>query len=162
GSQNGVEYLVMELLEGETLATRLKRGPLSVSEVLKIGAEVADALASAHRLGLVHRGLKPGNIMLAKTGAMLMDFGLTKPASLNREVSSGLQFSGETLTAMRSPGTPITIAGSIVGTIQYMSPEQLDGKEADARSDIFALGAVLYEMATGKRAFDGKSQLSVV
>jgi Tol biopolymer transport system component len=162
GSQNGVEYLVMELLEGETLAARLKRGPLPVSEVLKIGVEVADALASAHRLGLVHRDLKPGNIMLTKTGAKLMDFGLAKPASLDGEGSSGLQVSGETLTAMRSPGTPITIAGSIVGTIQYMSPEQLEGKETDARSDIFALGAVLYEMATGKRAFDGKSQLSVV
>jgi len=163
GSQNGVEYLVMELLEGETLAARLKRGSLPVSEVLKIGVEVAAALASAHRLGLVHRDLKPGNIMLTKTGAKLMDFGLAKPAALNGEGSGGLQVSGETLTSMqRSPGTPITIAGSIVGTIQYMSPEQLEGKEADARSDIFALGAVLYEMATGKRAFDGKTQLSVV
>jgi Tol biopolymer transport system component len=162
GSQNGVAYLVMELLQGETLAERLKRGALPLSDVLKTGIEVADALTSAHRLGLVHRDLKPANIMLTKTGAKLMDFGLAKPASLGGGSSSAWQVSGETLTAMRSPGTPITRAGSIVGTIQYMSPEQLEGKEEDARSDIFALGAVLYEMATGKRAFDGRTQLSVV
>lgn len=164
GSQSGTDFLVMELLEGETLAGRLRKGALPCHEVLKIGMEVADALASAHRLGLVHRDLKPSNIMLTKTGAKLMDFGLAKPAGVNPgPAPQNATISGETLTAMRhSPGTPITMAGSIVGTIQYMSPEQLEGKEADARSDIFALGAVLYEMATGKRAFEGKSYLSVV
>ena len=164
GSQSGTDYLVMELLEGETLATRLKKGPLTASEVLRIGTEIADALASAHRLGLVHRDLKPSNIMLTKTGAKLMDFGLAKPAVAGpANAPQEAALSGDTLTAMQqSPGTPITIAGSILGTIQYMSPEQLEGQEADARSDIFALGAVLYEMATGKRAFEGKTHLSVV
>src|SRR6516164_11464156 len=152
GHHDGTDYLVMEFLEGETLADRLQRGRVPLDQVLKIGAEIAGALDKAHAQGIVHRDLKPGNIMLTKTGAKLMDFGLAKPAALNGEGSGGLQVSGETLTSMqRSPGTPITIAGSIVGTIQYMSPEQLEGKEADARSDIFALGAVLYEMATGKR-----------
>src|SRR5579862_1070747 len=164
GSQSGTDYLVMELLEGETLAARVKKGPLAASEVLRIGTEITDALASAHRLGLVHRDLKPSNIMLTKTGAKLMDFGLAKPAVAGPAAAPQVaELSGDTLTAMQqSPGTPITIAGSIVGTIQYMSPEQLEGKEADARSDIFALGAVLYEMATGKRAFEGKTHLSVV
>jgi eukaryotic-like serine/threonine-protein kinase len=164
GSQSGTDYLVMELLEGETLATRLKKGPLTASEVLRIGTEIADALASAHRLGLVHRDLKPSNVMLTKTGAKLMDFGLAKPAVAGPAVAPPeAVLSGDTLTAMQqSPGISITIAGSIVGTIQYMSPEQLEGKEADARSDIFALGEVLYEMATGKRAFEGKTHLSVV
>ena len=164
GSQSGTDFLVMELLEGETLAARLCKGALPCSDVLIIGTEIADALACAHRLGLVHRDLKPSNIMLTKSGAKLMDFGLAKPAMT---AVSGLShkntptISGETLTTMHSPGSPITTAGAIVGTIQYMSPEQLDGKEADARSDLFALGAVLYEMATGRRAFEGKSYMSV-
>src|SRR5579863_1075424 len=164
GSQSGTDYLVMERLEGETLAARVKKGPLATSEEVRIGTEITDALASAHRLGLVHRDLKPSNIMLTKMGAKLMDFGLAKPAVAGPAAAPQVaELSGDTLTAMQqSPGTPITIAGSIVGTIQYMSPEQLEGKEADARSDIFALGAVLYEMATGKRAFTGKSQLSVM
>jgi Tol biopolymer transport system component len=162
GSQDGVDYLVMECLEGQTLAARLQKGPLPSSEALKIGIEVANALASAHRFGLVHRDLKPSNIMLTKAGAKLMDFGLAKPSVLNPvAVTSGPLFSGATLTTMQSPGSPITGVGAIVGTIQYMSPEQLEGKEADARSDIFALGTVLYEMTTGRRAFEGKSYLSV-
>ncbi len=164
GSQSGTDFLVMELLEGETLAARLRKGALPCSEVLKIGTEIADALASAHRLGLVHRDLKPSNIMLTKTGAKLMDFGLAKPAGVNPVPGSGTPSaapSAETLTTMHSPRSPITTAGAIVGTIQYMSPEQLDGKEADARSDLFAFGAVLYEMATGRRAFEGKSYMSV-
>src|SRR5260370_2993463 len=144
GSQDGVDYLVMECLEGQTLAARLKKGPLPFSEVLKISIEISNALASAHHLGLVHRDLKPSNIMLTKAGAKLMDFGLAKPCVLNTVAgTSGALFWGETLTSAHSLGSPITGVGAIVGTIQYMSPEQLEGKEADARSDIFALGAVL-------------------
>ncbi len=162
GQQNGTDFLVMEFLDGETLAERLRRGPLPLQELLKIGMEVAQALAVAHRAGMVHRDLKPGNIMLTKAGAKLMDFGLAKPVALGAPGSG----SAPLLSAARTmsgatPVSPLTMAGSIVGTIQYMSPEQIEGKEADARSDIFALGAVLYEMATGKRAFEGKSQISV-
>src|SRR5215472_15236421 len=164
GSQCGTDFLVMELLEGETLATRISKGTLTSTEVLKIGMEIADALASAHRLGLVHRDLKPSNIMLTKAGAKLMDFGLAKPAvnPVSNSGGSASAISGETLTTMHSPGSPITTAGAIVGTIQYMSPEQLEGREADARSDLFAFGAVLYEMATGQRAFRGSSQASLI
>lgn len=162
GSQSGTKFLVMEFLEGETLAARLQKGPLPLSELLRVGTEITDALTKAHRLGLVHRDLKPGNIMLTKNGAKLMDFGLAKPAALGAVAGAGvLPFSGETAVTLQNPSSPITGVGAIVGTIQYMSPEQIEGKEADARSDIFALGAVLYEMATGRRAFDGKSQLSV-
>src|SRR5580658_6457207 len=162
GSQDGTDYLVMEFLDGETLADRLRRGALPFPELLKIGIEVAEALEIAHRAGIVHRDLKPGNIMLTKAGTKLMDFGLAKPTSLGAAGSG----SAPLLSAARTmsgatPVSPLTAAGSIVGTIQYMSPEQIEGKEADARSDIFALGAVLYEMVTGKRAFEGKSQISV-
>jgi serine/threonine protein kinase len=162
GSQDGTEFLVMEFLDGETLADRLRRGALPFTELLKIGIEVAEALEIAHRAGIVHRDLKPGNIMLTKSGTKLMDFGLAKPASLGAAGSG----SAPLLSAARTmsgptPVSPLTTAGSIVGTIQYMSPEQIEGKEADARSDIFAFGAVLYEMAMGKRAFEGKSQISV-
>jgi Tol biopolymer transport system component len=162
GSQDGTDYLVMELLEGETVAERLRRGSVPLNEVLKIGAEVANALEFAHRAGIVHRDLKPANIMLTKSGAKLMDFGLAKPVGISAPASGAApSFTAvATLTGL-SPASPLTTAGSIVGTIQYMSPEQIEGKEADARSDIFALGAVLYEMATGKRAFEGKSQISV-
>jgi serine/threonine protein kinase len=143
----------MECLEGETLAKRLEKGPLPLEQVLKFGAQIADALDKAHRSGVVHRDLKPGNIMLTPTGAKLLDFGLAKPAF----VSAG----GATLTASLTQSTPVTREGTVVGTFQYMSPEQVEGKELDGRSDIFSLGAVLYEMVTGKRAFEGKSQLSV-
>ena len=154
GSQAGVEFLVMELLEGETLASRLQKGPLPLQDLLKIGVQIADALAKAHRLGITHRDLKPANIMLTKSGAKLMDFGLAKPSTVGAVIPAS---SSDAMTAtLQSPATPITI-GMVVGTIQYMSPEQIEGKEADARSDVFALGAVLYEMATGRRAFDGKS-----
>jgi eukaryotic-like serine/threonine-protein kinase len=153
GSQDGVDYLVMECVEGETLAKRLEKGPLPLEQVLKYGALIADALDKAHRSGVVHRDLKPGNIMLTPTGAKLLDFGLAKPAAPLTSVA--------TLTAAVTQSSPMTEQGAIVGTFQYMSPEQVEGRELDGRSDIFSLGAVLYEMLTGQRAFQGKSQLSV-
>jgi len=152
GSQDGVDYLVMECVEGETLAQRLEKGPLPLEQVLKYAPQIADALDKAHRAGIVHRDLKPGNIMLTAAGAKLLDFGLAKAAAPF--------VSGATLTAA-VPSTPVTQEGTIVGTFQYMSPEQVEGKELDGRSDIFSLGAVLYEMLTGQKAFQGKSQLSV-
>jgi eukaryotic-like serine/threonine-protein kinase len=158
------EYLVMEYLEGETVAERLKRGKLPLADLLKIGMQIAGALDKAHRQGVVHRDLKPANIMLTKGGAKLMDFGLAKPVASNVACGAGpapLLSAAVTATGGASSGSPITQAGVMVGTIHYMSPEQIEGKEADARSDIFALGATLYEMATGVRAFEGKSQLSV-
>jgi serine/threonine protein kinase len=159
GHQDGVDFLVMEHLEGETLAIRLLRGALPSEQVLKIGMEVADALDKAHRQGVVHRDLKPGNIMLTKSGAKLLDFGLAKPTSAH--VDAGMPSAAVTAPSAGGPGAPLTDKGVVVGTFQYMSPEQVEGKEADARSDIFALGTVLYEMATGKRAFAGKSRISV-
>src|SRR5277367_4332114 len=153
GSQDGISYLVMECVEGETLAKRLEKGPLPLEQVLKYGAQIGDALDKAHRSGIVHRDLKPGNIMLTPTGAKLLDFGLAKPAVPLASLA--------TLTATAAKQSPATQEGTIVGTFQYMSPEQVEGKELDGRSDIFSLGAMLYEMLTGQRAFDGKSQLSV-
>jgi eukaryotic-like serine/threonine-protein kinase len=169
GSQSGTDYLVMEFLEGETLAERLRKGAMPLNEILKVGIAVAEALAVAHRSGIVHRDLKPGNIMLTSGGAKLMDFGLAKPLGMQTGSGSGAAGSGTappSFTAAAtmsgpSPLTPLTTAGSIIGTIQYMSPEQIEGKEADERSDIFAFGAVLYEMAAGKRPFAGKSQISL-
>src|SRR5467141_3570860 len=153
GHQDGIDYLVMECVEGETLAKRLEKGALPLEQVLKIGAQIADALDKAHRSGVVHRDLKPGNVMLTTTGAKLLDFGLAKPAVPPAGVA--------TLTGAVTQSSPMTGQGTIVGTFQYMSPEQVEGKELDGRSDIFSLGAVLHEMVTGKRAFEGKSQLSV-
>src|SRR5713226_820356 len=153
GSQAGIDYLIMECVEGETLAKRLEKGPLPFDQVLKYGAQIADALDKAHRSGVIHRDLKPGNIMLTPSGAKLLDFGLAKPAAPLTSVA--------TLTAAATQSSPMTEQGAIVGTFQYMSPEQIEGKELDGRSDIFSLGAVLYEMLTGQRAFQGKSQLSV-
>jgi eukaryotic-like serine/threonine-protein kinase len=153
GSQEGVDYLVMECMEGETLAKRLEKGPLPLEQTLKYGAQIADALDKAHRSGVVHRDLKPSNIMVTLPGAKLLDFGLAKPAiSLD---------SLATVTATAAKPSPATEQGTIVGTFQYMSPEQVEGKELDGRSDIFSLGAVLYEMLTEQLAFAGKSQLSV-
>src|SRR5438270_5076983 len=152
GHQNGVDFIVMELVEGETLADRLMKCPLPTDQTLRIAAQVADALAKAHKLGFVHRDLKPANNMLTKTGAKLMDFGLAKqtgPAPL-----------AAALTEMTLEKAKLTGEGTIVGTFQYMAPEQLEGNEADARTDIFALGEVIYEMATGRPAFAGKSRAS--
>ena len=152
------EYLVMEYLDGETLADRLSRGPLPAEQLIRGGIEIADALDKAHRLGIVHRDLKPGNVMLTKSGVKLLDFGLAKfqPASTN--AMSGVSRLATAAQASR----PLTERGTVLGTFQYMAPEQLEGKDADARSDIFAFGAVLYEMATGHKAFEGKSQASLI
>ncbi len=153
GSDGETDYLVMELIEGETLAARLAKGALPSSEVVRIGAQIASALDRAHRAGVMHRDLKPGNVMLTKSGAKLMDFGLAR--------NTGLARAGD-VTASPTVADPLTTEGTLIGTFQYMSPEQLEGKEADARSDLWALGCVLYEMATGKRPFDGKSQASLI
>ncbi len=154
GHQDGTDYLVMEYLEGETLAHRLAKGPLLLEQMLQYATEIADALDKAHRKGITHRDLKPGNIMMTKSGTKLLDFGLAK------------------LTQGEKPATPytelptqkdaITAEGTILGTLQYMAPEQVEGREADARTDIFAFGLVVYEMATGKKAFEGKSQASLI
>ena len=159
GHQDGIDFLVMEYLEGETLAERLRKGALPLDQVLKYGVEICEGLEKAHRSGVVHRDLKPGNIMLTKTGAKLMDFGLAKASAITTSGSS----SSLTVTLSTPVAShPLTAQGAVVGTFQYMSPEQVEGKEADARSDIFALGAVLYEMATGKRAFEGKTAASAM
>lgn len=156
GQEGEIDYLVMELVEGETLASRISRGALPTPEVLRIGANIADALDRAHRAGVVHRDLKPGNIMLTKGGAKLMDFGLARE----------FKPTGDPHTTVTDPGVAsaesITRNGMLVGTIPYMAPEQLEGKRADARSDIWALGCVLYEMATGKRAFEGSTSVGVI
>ncbi len=164
GSHNGADFLVMEFLEGETLAERLRKGSIPLPEIYRIGIAIAEALAAAHARGIVHRDLKPGNIMLTQGGAKLMDFGLAKPLGLQNTISgSGAapSFTAAATLSGPSPLSPLTTAGTIIGTIQYMAPEQIEGREADARSDIFAFGAVLYEMAAGKRPFEGKSQLSL-
>src|SRR6266852_2896659 len=153
GQQDGIEYLVMEFLQGETLAHRLKKGPLPPDQVLQYAVQITDALDTAHRHGVIHRDLKPGNIMLTKTGAKLLDFGLAKVRAA--EAAAGV-------TALPTQTTPLTGEGTILGTLQYMAPEQLEGAEADSRSDIFALGAMIYEMATGRKAFAGKSQASLI
>ena len=164
GSQNGTDFLVMEFLEGETLADRLGKGAMPLGDVLQIGTAVAEALAFAHRQGIVHRDLKPSNIMLTPGGAKLMDFGLAKPLipqTAGVPAESAPSFTAAPTMSGPSPLSPLTMAGTVLGTIQYMSPEQIEGKPADARSDLFALGAVLYEMITGTRPFPGKSQISV-
>ncbi len=153
GQQDGVDFIVMEFLEGESLAERLQKGPLPVAQVLEYGRQIASALDKAHRHGVTHRDLKPGNIMLTKSGAKLLDFGLAK--------ADPALATGATLTDMTPRATPMTLHGAVIGTVPYMSPEKVEGNEVDARSDIFSLGAVLYEMVTGKRAFQGKSEFSV-
>ncbi|MEO5618934.1 MAG: protein kinase, partial [Candidatus Eisenbacteria bacterium] len=155
------DYLVMELIEGDTLAVRLQRGPLPAAELLRFGTQIADALDRAHRAGVVHRDLKPGNIMITRSGAKLMDFGLSRVTGMSGAASG----SGRSLSALTQSPTmaqALTAEGTLLGTFQYMAPEQLEGKEADTRSDIWALGCVLYEMATGRRAFEGRSQASLI
>jgi serine/threonine protein kinase len=169
GHQDGIEYLVMEYLEGETLASRLLKGPLPPDQILKIAAEIADALDKAHRNGIIHRDLKPANIMLTKSGAKLMDFGLAKGQGNAGPMTGGSSVGPLTpstptmnVASLTSPAGPLTQRGMIVGTFQYMAPEVLQGAEADARSDIFSFGCALYEMATGKRPFDAKSQIGLL
>jgi len=157
GHQDNLLYLVMELLEGESLADRIAKGPLPPEQVLRIGAQIADALDHAHRQGIVHRDLKPGNVMLTKSAAKLLDFGLARTAA-----ESPSPVSMEAMTSLPTQVKPLTQEGTILGTFQYMAPEQLEGLEADARTDIFALGTLLYEMATGRRAFEGKSKTSLI
>jgi len=146
----GDGYLVMELLEGETLADRISRGPLPMRDVIRYGIEIAEALDKAHRAGIIHRDLKPGNIMITKSGAKLLDFGLAK--------SNVVDLSLDAATHHK----PLTQEGTILGTFQYMAPEQLEGLEADARTDIFGFGTVLYEIATGQHAFQGKTKTSLI
>jgi Tol biopolymer transport system component len=159
GHHEGVDFLVMEHLEGETLAGRLERGPLPMSEVFRLGGQIADALDKAHKGGVVHRDLKPANVMLTPAGVKLLDFGLAKQTVSDSPVRTE-SFSRMLTEAPDS--APLTVEGTILGTFQYMSPEQIEGREADARSDIYALGAVLYEMATGRKAFVGKTQASLI
>src|ERR1039458_51977 len=156
GRQDGVDFIVMEYVEGATLAARLEKGPLPTAEVLEYGIQLASALDKAHRNGVTHRDLKPGNIMLTKSGTKLLDFGLAKAAP---PLAAGA--TGATLTNAAAQADPVTREGAVVGTVPYMSPEQVEGGEVDARSDIFSLGAVLYEMVTGGRAFQGASDFSV-
>jgi Tol biopolymer transport system component/tRNA A-37 threonylcarbamoyl transferase component Bud32 len=158
GHQDGVDFLVMEFLEGETLADRLGKSALPVDQALKIGVEIAGALDAAHKSGIVHRDLKPGNIMLTKSGVKLLDFGLAKLVAPDKSAVS----QATSLPTALQESQPLTTRGTILGTFQYMAPEQLEGGEADARSDIFAFGCVLYEMLTGQKAFTGKSQASLI
>ena len=151
GEQDGADYLVMEYLEGQTLAEATARGPLPLDQLIRYGSQIAEAIGAAHRQGIVHRDLKPGNIMLTKSGVKVLDFGLATSTS-----------DATTAANDATEQKPLTEAGAVVGTLQYMAPEQLRGADADTRSDIFALGTILYEMATGRRAFEGKSRTSVV
>ena len=152
GREDDTDFLVMEYLEGDTLAERIAKGSLPQEQVLRYGMEIAEALDKAHRQGIIHRDLKPGNVILTKSGAKLLDFGLAG-------IRPGPMAAG---TSAYITAEPLTAEGTILGTFQYMAPEQLEGEEADGRTDIFALGLLLYEMATGQKAFSGKSQASLI
>ena len=155
GQAEGTDFIVMELVEGETLQARLARGPLPLADVLRSGAEIADALDRAHRHGIVHRDLKPGNVMLTKAGIKLLDFGLA------RTIAPAFPAWGRSEVNTASAPAAVTTEGTVLGTLQYMAPEQLEGKPTDARTDVFALGGVLFEMTTGRRPFGGKSAAAV-
>ena len=152
GQHDELHYLVMELIEGETLDSRLARGPLPFDELLEFAEQITAALMEAHRVGLVHRDLKPSNLMVTTKGIKLLDFGLARPAALPQQETAD--------ELARTVVSPLTTPGALVGTFAYMSPEQIEGKEADERSDIFALGCVLYEMATGQRPFSGEDPVT--
>lgn len=156
GRQDGIDYLVMEHLEGKTLTQSLAKGPLPLEQALRYGVQIADALDQAHRQGVFHRDLKPGNVMLIKSGAKLLDFGLAKLRLPEETSAAGL------VTTLPARASTLTVEGTILGTLQYMAPEQLEGKDTDGRTDIFAFGAVLYEMLTGQRAFEGESAASLI
>jgi len=155
GTEDGTEFLVMEYLEGETLEYRLKKGSLQLDQALQYAIQVADGLDKAHRAGIVHRDLKPGNVMLTRSGAKLLDFGLAKTGG--PLLGAAARFS---MLPTSPPG--LTVPGAILGTFQYMAPEQIEGEESDARTDIFAFGCVLYEMLTGRKAFIAKTQASLI
>jgi serine/threonine protein kinase len=155
GQPEATHYLVMELIDGESLGDLLKKGPLPLQQVLEYGWQIASALDAAHRQGIIHRDLKPDNVMLTRAGAKLLDFGLAKATQEKQAPLDGL-------TSVETQARPLTQEGTILGTFQYMAPEQLEGLDADARTDIFALGALLYEMATGKRAFTGSNKTSLI
>src|SRR5437764_1655118 len=154
GRENGTDYIVMEYLEGETLAERIARGPLPLTQTLRYGIEIAEALQQAHRGGVVHRDLKPGNVMITSGGAKLVDFGLAQ--MLQQDVHAHAHESSSTTDV-----APLTADGRIQGTVHYLSPEQIEGKQVDQRGDIFSLGVVLYEMVTGQRPFEGASRASI-
>lgn len=161
GRENGVDYIVMELVEGETLAERIARGPLPIPEVQRIGAEIADALHRAHHAGVVHRDLKPSNVMLTRSGTKLMDFGLAREGARGGVLSAAGPGLG-VLSQSPTVATPLTTEGALLGTSQYMAPEQLEGREADERTDLWALGCVLYEMTTGRRTYEGATSASLI
>ena len=150
----GPNYLVLELVEGETLSKIIERGPLPLDKALTCAVQIVDALAAAHAKGVIHRDLKPGNIIITRNGAKVLDFGLAK-------VSSG-KISPESAANIQTVTEPITRAGAILGTLYYMSPEQVEGKDTDERSDIFSFGVVFYEMITGQRPFIGDTQAAVL
>ena len=154
GRESGVDFIVMEYLEGETLEARLEKGPLPPDQILKLAIQIADALEKAHRQGIIHRDLKPANIMLTKSGAKLMDFGLAKQVETSPVATA--------LTELTAADRKLTTEGTILGTFAYMAPEQLEGAEADARTDIFAFGEILYEMATGQPPFKGRTKASLI
>ena len=160
GRQDQIDFLVMEYLEGETLSKRLKKGHLPTEQLLRTAIEVATALDQAHRHGVTHRDLKPGNIMLTKAGAKLLDFGLAKQRGRRPPVGEESPI-GDGLPLSRTKSENLTEEGMLLGTLEYMAPEQLEGKEADARTDMFAFGVVMYEMATGRKAFEGESKASL-
>src|SRR5262245_14446962 len=160
GREEGIDFLVMEYVEGETLSHRLRKGPLPTEQLLRTAVDIATALDQAHRQGVIHRDLKPGNIMLTKAGAKLLDFGLAKRAAREGE-TPGEPARGDARPPTETKSESLTEEGMILGTLEYMAPEQVEAKETDTRTDIFALGVVIYEMATGRKAFEGDSKASL-